>query len=647
MYFLIMVWNDNLDDVIGMPREVEHTEPDRTERCSETAAPSASHQPWMNRRTFLSGSAAMLGAGVVSTSNVVGASAGVTDRTDAVRTDTGAGMVSTVHPQATRVGREVLSSGGNAVDAAVAVQFALNVVQPHTSGIGGGGFMLVYAAAEDELYAIDCREAAPSGASPEMFLNESGEPVPFKERHTNGKAVGVPGTLRACDVALKRFGTRDMSELICPSIDLADGGTTVTVDAFLAEAIRSNVEDGTLTDETMSVFAPNGTPLGEGDRLIQPDLADTLRSIREDGSAAFYKGEIASDIAETVQHAAGFRDEGGSMDEEDLARYNVDISIPEYATYDGAAETVTVRTMSLPSSGGLTIGQILALLEPLDLAAAGPNAVETYHRLLSVFRRAYADRGAFMGDSAFVDVPWQGLLDADYLDKRREMLPGIDEQVPGEEPTPGDPWSFQPGGPYRTISDGAAVGGETGQRGQTTHFTVADSDGNLVSWTTTIEQLFGSGIMVPGRGFMLNNELTDFDAKPGGPNEVRPGKRPLSSTSPTIVFQDGDPFFTVGSPGGKTIITTVARVILNISEFGMSVPEAIAAPRVYQDAALNSRFEPFVSTDVRSGLGDLGYQFNEETITQLGNVQLIRVRDDGSYQGAGDFRRNSAVGGVQ
>lgn len=635
MYLPIMRQEDNLSD--GGHDETEHT--------GNATAQSSVRQPWMNRRTFLSGSAAMLGAGIISTSNVVAASAGVTDRTDAVRTDTGAGMVSTVHPQATRVGREVLGSGGNAIDAAVAVQFALNVVQPHTSGIGGGGFMLVYAAAEDELYAIDCRERAPRGATPEMFL-EGGEPVPFRERHTNGKAVGVPGTLRACDVALKRFGTRDMGELICPAIDLADGGTTVTVDAFLAEAIRSNVEDGTLTEETMSVFAPNGTPLGEGDRLIQPDLADTLRSIREDGSAAFYKGEIASDIAKTVQDAARFRDEGGSMDEEDLARYNVDISIPEYAPYDGTAESVTVRTMSLPSSGGLTIGQILALLEPLELAESDPNAVETYHRLLSVFRLAYADRGAYMGDSEYVDVPWQGLLDADYLDKRREMLPGPDERVPDGKPKPGDPWSFQPGEPYRTIADGSGDGGKTGKRGQTTHFTVGDSDGNLVSWTTTIEQLFGSGIMVPGRGFMLNNELTDFDAVPGGPNEVRPGKRPLSSTSPTIVFQDGDPLFTVGSPGGKTIITTVARVILNIAEFGMSIPEAIAAPRVYQDAALNTRVEPFVPEDVRAGLGDLGYEINKEIITQLGSVQLIRVRDDEGYLGAGDFRRNSAVEGV-
>ncbi len=605
--------------------------------------------PRTNRRGFLKSSAAAFGAAAVSAGSAAGdrgSRYGMERSPGDPETATGErGMVSTVHPRATEAGAEVLRAGGNAVDAAVAVQFALNVVQPHSSGIGGGGFMLVYSAAEDELYAIDNRERAPLGAEPDMFLGDDGEPIPFRERHTNGKAVGVPGTLRAADAALKRFGSMELADLIDPAIDLADGCRRVTVDEALAEAIAENVEAGELGETAREVFAPGGDPLEAGDPLVQPDLADTFRLIREEGIEPFYKGEIAEDIAETVRSAEGYLDEGGSMTVEDLARYNVEITLPEHATYEGAAEEITVRTMSLPSSGGLTIGQILRLLEPFDLADAGRRSVETYHRLIEAFRLAFADRGKYMGDDAFVDVPWQGLFDAEYLDGRRAT---IDPNRAAETPVePGDPWSYQPGEPYRVSPYGAGAGENdrtVHNRGQTTHFTVADVEGNLVSWTTTIEQLFGSGIMVPGRGFMLNNELTDFDAVPGGPNEVQPEKRPLSSTSPTIVFRDGEPFLTVGSPGGPTIITTVTQVLLGVAEFGMPLDAAVAEPRLYADAESDVIYEETVPEGIRRALRARGHALSGEPMS-LGSVQALEVTDDG-YFGVGDFRRDSSVIGL-
>lgn len=589
-----------------------------------------------DRRTFLKGSAAALGASAFGTaSGRAVADEGTASAADRVDTTTSTeGMVSSTHPRASEIGAAVLRDGGNAVDAAVAVQFALNAVQPHSSGIGGGGFMLVYDAGEDELYSIDNRERAPFGTTPDMFL-EDGEPIPFDERITLGQAVGVPGTLKACDIALKRFGTRYIDGLIGPAIDLAEGAP---VDEYLAATIEA--EKGKLNDAARAVFAPGGDPLEKGETLTQPDLAETFETIADDGVEAFYKDEIAEATAGIVQ------EHGGSMTTEDLGAYNVTIDTPEYGEYGD----VVVRTQPLPSSGGLTIAQILELLEPFDLGQYGRKSVETYHRLAEVFKLAYADRGEYMGDKQFVDAPWQGLLDPDYLDKRRET---IDDRATTGTQEPGDPWSYQPGGPYGidplTVEDISEVRAAprpsiTHPLGNTTHFTVADGDGNLVSWTSTIEQLFGTGIMVPDYGFMLNNELTDFDAVPGGPNEVQPLKRPLSSTSPTIVFKDGEPFFTVGSPGGTTIITTVAEVILNVIEFGMDPAEAIAEPRLYANAAPPVIPEERVPREICRGLRERGHELS--VMPELGNVMMILVdQETGEYTGAADFRNGgSAVG---
>ncbi|MFC6765494.1 gamma-glutamyltransferase [Natrinema soli] len=570
-------------------------------------------------------------------------------------------MVSSVHSQATEAGVEVLENGGNAIDAAVAVQFALNVVQPHSSGIGGGGFMLVYSAKEDEIIAIDNRERAPLGAQPDMFLNNQGEEVPFLARHTNGKAVGVPGTLKAADVAVKRFGRTALSELIQPAIELAaPDGRTVTVDEFLASSIADNVEDGALTPTAQEVFAPGGEPLEVGDELVQPDLADTLRTIRDDGIGPFYTGGVAEDIAETVQGAARYRKTGGSMTVDDLGRYNVNITRPTYETCDGDAHEITVRTMRSPTSGGYVIAQILSLLEPFDLAQYDRRSFDVYHRLIEAFQLVFADRNEYLGDEEFVDIPWQGMLDDEYVDARRQIIDP--EKATDATREPGDPFAYQPGGQYytsprdleQTKHGSNASGARNGERnkphtnsavshpGQTTHFTTADAEGNMVSWTSTIEQLFGSGIMVPGRGFMLNNELTDFDSTPGGPNEVQPEKRPLSSTSPTIVTRDGDPFLTVGSPGGWSIIHTVSQILLNVAEFGMDIDDAVAEPRVYSATGTWVQAEDGVPDDVVDELNAAGHDVS--VVDSIGNAQSILVKNDGGYIGVADRRRDGSAG---
>jgi gamma-glutamyltranspeptidase/glutathione hydrolase len=671
--------------------ETRSADTERNERGEGTDRHAERGVDGTNRRNFLLGSAAALGTGLTASGVPAAArEASAVDgkpramQADQVVTATDEeGMVSSVHPAATDIGTSVLAEGGNAVDAAAAVQLALNVVQPHSSGIGGGGFMLVYSAEEDVTYAVDNRERAPLGADPEMFLDDDGEPIPFDQRHMSGQAVGVPGTLRAIDVALKRFGSRPLDELIAPAIDLASsGGREATVDEYLAGVIEEEVDN--FNDAASEVFVPGGEPLAAGDSLVQPDLAKTFRLVRDEGVSAFYRGEIAEAIAETVQET------GGTMTVNDLAGYNVTMDHPEYAEYGD----VTVRTMSLPSSGGLTIGEILKITEGLDLGDAGPRSAERYHALVETFHRAYADRGAFMGDKLFVDAPWQGLFDEEYIEQRREEIPLDRASDPPWRP--GDPWAFQPGDQYYVdplfdaeamagMADGdgealqqlvsllaallAMSQGESGgngtsngsdtasagwqswrqrtslaaDRGQTTHFTTADSEGNMVSWTSTIEQFFGTKMMVPGYGFMLNNELTDFDARPGGPNEVQPNKRPLSSTSPTIVFRDGEPFMTVGSPGGTTIITTVAQIIQNVEAYDMDIAEAIAAPRLYADDDPTVYWEEAVPEEARTRLRDLGHELNDEP-SALGNAQAIVVRD-GEYVGAADFRREGAVGG--
>lgn len=536
------------------------------------------------------------------------------------------GMVATAHPLASEIGANVLKKGGNAIDAAVAIQFALNVTEPMMSGIGGGGFMMVYDGKTKKTNIINSRERAPAGATSDMFLDKSGKPIPFDERSTGGTAVGVPGTLRGLDKALDKWGTRPMSKLMQPSIKLAKNG--FPIDSVLAKAIEDNKETLQKT-AAKDIFFRNGKPLKEGDILVQKDLAKTFRLISKDGTDAFYKGEIGKAIASTV------RSHGGSMTEKDLKKYKTTWDKPIWGEFKG----YQIASMPPPSSGGVFLLQMLNMLEDYDLSQYDVRSPEKYHLLAEAMHLAYADRAAFAGDPEFVKVPLKGLLHKDYI-KERQKLISLNKVNPN--PKAGDPWKYEQGKPnYKTTEQP-----NDRKNGETTHFTVTDKWGNVVSYTTTIEQLFGTGIVVPGYGIVLNNELTDFDAVPGGANEVQPNKRPLSSMTPTIVFDEGKPVMTVGSPGGSTIITSVLQTIIHALEYDMELKAAIEEPRIYTNNITSYQYESGINKETLESLRRMGHKFGEKP-NSIGNVQSIWIdHKKGIFKGVADSSRNGAAIGI-
>ncbi|MED4015616.1 gamma-glutamyltransferase [Sutcliffiella cohnii] len=532
------------------------------------------------------------------------------------------GMVSTSHPLASEVGADILKRGGNAIDAAIAIQLALNVVEPMMSGIGGGGFMMVYDAEEDETIIINSRERAPAGATPDMFLRPNGTVIPFQERVRHGNSVGVPGTLKGLEAAHERWGSVPFQQLITPAFQLAQHG--FSVDRQLALQIENN-RDKLAQTAAKDVFLPNGNPLEEGEWLVQRDLAKTLGLIRAKGTDVFYNGEIGEALANTVQQF------GGSMVLEDLQNYDVTVDLPVWGEYKG----YDIASMPPPSSGGIFLLQMLKILDHFDIEQYDRQSEEVYHLLAEVMHLAYADRAAYAGDPEFVEVPTVGLLHPDYILERSEL---IDINNVNLDPQAGDPWRFEDVSPnYEVVSQN-----DDKDIGETTHFTVVDQWGNFVSFTTTIEQVFGSGIMVPGYGLMLNNELTDFDAVPGGANEVQPNKRPLSSMTPTIVFEDGKPILSVGSPGGPTIITSVLQVILNIINYEMGLEEAIAEPRIYTNNLNSYRWEEGISSETIESLNEMGHRFssNPELIGNVQSIFIDYVKEE--YVGVADARRDGA-----
>ncbi|MFS0654437.1 gamma-glutamyltransferase [Bacillus sp. 179-C3.3 HS] len=536
------------------------------------------------------------------------------------------GMVATAHPLASKVGADVLKKGGNAVDAAVAIQYALNVTEPMMSGIGGGGFMMVYDGKTKETSIINSRERAPQGATPDMFLTDDGKVIPFAERSTHGNAVGVPGTVKGLEAALDKWGTRSMKELIEPSIRLAEDG--FEIDSVLANAIDDH--QGKLKKTAAApIFLPDDKPLKEGDLLVQPGLAKTFKLIAKKGSKAFYEGKVAKALAKTV------RDFGGTMTTEDVGRYEVKTDKPIWGDYKG----YQLASMPPPSSGGVFMLQILKILDHFQLSQYDPKSFEKYQLLAETMHLSYADRAAFAGDPEFVDVPLKGLLDDDYISERASLIQ-LDKV--NRNPKAGDAWAYEDEknpSPIIPQPDDKTIG-------ETTHFTVADQWGNVVSFTTTIEQLFGTGILVPEYGFFLNNELTDFDAVPGGANEVQPNKRPLSSMTPTIIFENGKPVMTVGSPGGTTIIASVSQTILNLLEYDMELQEAVEEPRIYTNSLTSYRYEVGVPLDVRTKLNDLGHRFGSSSI-DIGNVQALLIdRQTGTFTGVADSTRNGTAIGV-
>lgn len=596
----------------------------------------SSEPPGLERRAFLASAGTAAGALGIGTRSVAASDGRSTLDARGVRcahpqvtcgrqVTAADGMVSSVDPIASGVAAGVLREGGTAVDAAVALQYVLTVTQPHGSGIGGGGFMVIYDADADEVDVIDSRERAPRGATADMFLDEDGDPIPFADRIRLGEAVGVPGTVMGLETALDRHGTRPRQRLLTPAIDLAADG--FPIDAVFATQIAENWEK--FNDAAKAAYSDaNGRPLTEGDTHVNTDLAETLAAIERDGAEAFYEGPIAADLAATV------RDAGGSMTTDDLAAYDVTIDDPVRAEWNG----VEIVGQPLPSSGPSTVAAILKLLAFLDIGQYDRRSPAMYHLISEATSLAWADRNEYMGAPEFVDVPIDGLLSDAYLEERAALVrtgESLADYEAGECVAPGTPSGVAP---TRGPSPDR-------KRGSTTHFSVVDADGNAVSYTSTIEQLMGSGLLVPGRGFMLNNELTDFNAVPEGPNRVAPWKRPLSSMSPIIVLRDGVPEFTVGSPGGWTIITSVAQTLLHRYVYGLEPLAALSEPTVFTTECPPIMWEDGVPARAREATSRFGQVWSDASSGDFGNVQVIEIGDD-ELRGAADPTRDGRAVGI-
>lgn len=555
------------------------------------------------------------------------------------------GVVATSEPLAAAAGAAMLRSGGNAVDAAAVVQFVLSVVEPQSSGIGGGGFMMIHLAKEDRTVIIDSRETAPAAATPDMFVGQK-----FSVRSSSGYAVGVPGTVAGVKAALDKFGTRSLSDTLAPAIELAGQGFSVS--SRLADSVthkRLDVEPGVAAyDVARNVFRPGGNALVEGDWLVQPKLASALKLIASGGVDAFYKGEIAQAIV-TAQTATRSDNPAGAgrMTLSDLAGYAVAMREPIEGTYRGHR----VLSMPPPSSGGLTVLQILKLVERFPLGDAGAGygfgSPRTLNVMIEAMRLAFADRAVWMGDHDFVKVPMIGLLHDDYVSSRSALITP-DARI--DDVTPGDPLPFDPD--IKTeLMKVAAIDGVDVEGLNTTHFTIADAQGNVVTYTSTIESAWGTGLMVPEFGFMLNNELTDFNGEPKanpdplafdpGANDIAPGKRPRSSMAPTMLFSNEGPVAAFGSPGGSTIIDTVTHIVVNLIDHQMVIQEAVDAPRFAQTSANGKlRVEHGIHRGALESLLALGHAISEPRA--LGSVQAIVV-DGARLYGAADKRRTGAV----
>jgi gamma-glutamyltranspeptidase/glutathione hydrolase len=491
------------------------------------------------------------------------------------------GGVSSVDPDATQAGIDVLRAGGNAIDAAIAANAALGVTEPFVAGVGGGGFLVVYLAHEHRVITIDGRETAPQAFPPDAFIDTAtGAPIPFSpQRITSGMAVGVPGTLATWAEAARLFGTMPLRRLLGPAIAIAERGFVVD-DTFRSQ-IADNLSRLQAFTSSRSLFlGPDGQPPAVGSIFRNPDLARTYRLIAQHGAGVLYNGPIGAALVAAVDHPPVAPDSpltfpirGGVMTTSDLARYTAPLRAPTHVTYRG----YDVYGMGPPSSGGSTVGEALNILEGFDMST--PDRVLALHRYLEASKLAYADRNRWIGDPDFVDVPLAELLSKGFAAERRCLIGATALPIP--QP-PGDPFP-----PYDTSCMGSAHATPAGTQGTSTnHLTVVDRDGNIVSWTSTIEQIAGSAITVPGYGFLLNNELTDFDpiapSSLPDPNLPDGGKRPRSSMAPTIVLRDGKPLLAVGTPGGSMIITTVLQILLDRFDFGLSLPDAIAAPRASQ-----------------------------------------------------------------
>lgn len=539
------------------------------------------------------------------------------------------GAVASVDADATAAGIEVLRKGGNAVDAAVATAAALGVTEPYSAGIGGGGYFVYYNARTHKVGTLDGRERAPLGATKDLFL-EKGKPIAFADAVTSGLSVGTPGTPATWDTALRNWGSRPLAQVLRPAERLAHNG--FTVDATFRQQTADNQARFKDFPATAKIFLPGGKPPAVGSTLRNPDLARTYALLAEQGMGAVYRGAVGRDLVRTVRKppvdpASHRLARPGGLTAKDLAAYGIEQQAPTRVTYRG----LDVYGMAPSSSGGTTMGEALNILEHGNLRKA--DQATYLHRYIEASRIAFADRNRWVGDPAQENVPEKGLLSKKFADSRACLVK--DDKVLTSPLAPGDPRHPAPCG---TPAGTPAPTPYEGQ--QTTHLTVADKWGNVVAYTLTLEQTGGSGITVPGRGFLLNNELTDFSFTPvtpgvHDPNLPGPGKRPRSSMAPTIVLDHGRPAFALGSPGGATIITTVLQTFLNHVDRGMPLVDAIAAPRASQRNAAQTELEPGLwNSPLRSRLEARGHVFSLNP--EIGAATGVQRLPDGRWLAAAE-----------
>ena len=550
------------------------------------------------------------------------------------------GAVATVDAGATAAGLAVLRRGGNAADAAVAAAAALGVTEPYSAGIGGGGFFTYYDAKARKVSTIDGRETAPLAMGAEAFLDDDGEPIPFPEAVTSGLSIGTPGTGRTWERALEEFGTLPLSDALRPAIHLASTG--FTVDETFRDQTADNEERFRRFPATARLFLPGGELPEVGSTFRNPDLARTYRLLGREGADALYTGVLADEIVATArepQQAPGAAPvRAGLLRGEDLARYQAPLREPTRVDYRG----LQVYGMAPPSSGGSTVGEALNVLEPTGLSSL--DEVPALHTYLEASALAFADRNAYVGDPAYSQVPLGELL-SDGFAAERSCL--VDPAAAAAKPVaPG-----VPDGQYGPCpAPGAAAPADDHEGLSTTHLTVADAQGNIASYTLTIEQTGGSGITVPGRGFLLNNELTDFTFAPADltrpePNLPAPGKRPRSSMAPTIVLNDGEPLLALGSPGGSTIITTVLQTLVNRVDRNDNLAEAIAAPRASQRNTASVTAEPAFLDAYGPALEGYGHAFTPTD--EIGAATGVELLPGGLFLAAAEpQRRGGGSAGV-
>ena len=527
------------------------------------------------------------------------------------------GVVVSAHPLASIAGRLMLENGGNAIDAVIATQFALAVVYPDAGNLGGGGFMVAHLA-NGKTLALDYRETAPQHANRDMYLNVQGNVIPGKS--INGHlSSGVPGTVAGLMESMK-YAKLPLRVLIQPAIDLAEKGFILSdADANMFNSIQADLHK---YNTVPNVFEKN-IPWKKGDTLVQKDLAETLKRIRDNGFNGFYEGKTASLIVEEMKRG------GGIVTAEDLKSYKAKWRSPHIFTYKG----YTIEGMPMPSSGGTLVHQIMKMVEPFPLEKYGFESVESVQIMTEAERRAYADRAEYMGDADYFKVPEKQLVDATYLKNR------MNDFVLGKA------------GSSELVKPGVLPVKESEQ---TTHISVIDNKGNAASVTTTLNNSFGSKTVVGGAGFFLNDEMDDFSAKPGTPNlygavggeanSIVPGKRMLSSMTPTIVLKKGKIFLVVGTPGGTTIPTTVFQTIVNIIDFKLSTEDAVYKPRFHHQWLPDQLYiEKGFPGNVKDSLQRIGYKLVERNA--IGRTEVIKVLSDGRFEAIADFRGNDGASG--